>query len=198
MKSIHLILCFLLILSVLMVCLARNQVESVVFLLTTFCISAAILLMFKIEFLAMIFVMVYAGALAVLFLFVIMMLNIKNDNNSYSSAFIYNNYNQIIAIFSAIYIFILSFGLKSLNESSYFSIITTYSPNYIIDDFGDLDVLGQVLFNNYYTLFLIAGIVLLVALLGAIVLTLNFNELKKSRARGRLLSRKDKFISFFS
>jgi NADH-quinone oxidoreductase subunit J len=62
-------------------CISVNPVESVLFLILSFCNAAAILFLFNAEFLGLIFMIIYVGAIAVLFLFVIMMLNIKNQKN---------------------------------------------------------------------------------------------------------------------
>ncbi len=79
MKDFHSILCLLLFFSGLMVAFSTNPVESVLFLILAFCNAAAILFIFHAEFLGLIFIIIYVGAIAVLFLFVIMMLNVKDQ-----------------------------------------------------------------------------------------------------------------------
>ena len=67
------------------VIISKNPVHSVIFLILVFCNATGLLLLFKIELLAMMFIIIYVGAIAVLFLFVVMMLNIKiNENNAYT------------------------------------------------------------------------------------------------------------------
>jgi hypothetical protein len=65
------------------------------------------------------------------------------------------------------------------------------------DNLGNINVLGQSLFNYYILIFLLAGLILLVALVGTIILSLNFNSRKKSQITFRQLSRTDQFLSHF-
>ena len=94
-----LILCLLLFFSGLMVAFSTNPVESVLFLILAFFNAGAILISFNAEFLGLIFIIVYVGAIAVLFLFVIMMLNVKIHENIFSKLFSKNFRNTIIALF---------------------------------------------------------------------------------------------------
>ena len=66
-----------------------------------------------------------------------------------------------------------------------------------VDSLNNIDVLGQVLYNYYLVSFLLSGLILLVALIGAIVLTLRFNNVHKSQFVNRQLARRDNFLSFF-
>ena len=77
MLFLHSFLTFLLLFSSVFVLISENPVHSVLFLILTFCNAAAILLLLNVEFLGLIFIIVYVGAIAVLFLFVVMMLNVK-------------------------------------------------------------------------------------------------------------------------
>ena len=67
----------------------------------------------------------------------------------------------------------------------------------VFDKLNNIDVIGQVLYNYFISCFLLAGLVLLIALIGAIVLTLRFNSVKKSQLVSRQLSRTDNFLTFF-
>jgi NADH-quinone oxidoreductase subunit J len=67
----------------------------------------------------------------------------------------------------------------------------------LLDNVNNIDVLGQVLFDYYLICFLLAGILLLIALVGCIVLTLKFNNVEESQNVNRQLSRSDNFLSFF-
>ena len=75
--------------------------------------------------------------------------------------------------------------------------ITFFSYEKFIDNLGNIDVFGQALYNYYLVCFLLAGLILLVAMIGAIILTLNFKSKRKNELVFRQLSRSDNFISFF-
>ena len=198
MKFLHSILCLLLFLSGLMVAFSANPVESVLFLILTFFNAGAILIMFNAEFLGLIFIIVYVGAIAVLFLFVIMMLNVKIHENIFSKLFSKNFRNTIIALFFVYLVSVVLFVyLKSIFHSQNLP-LDMNNAALLIDSLNNIDVLGQVLYNYYLVSFLLAGLILLVALIGAIVLTLRFNNAHKSQIVSRQLSRRDNFLSFFN
>ena len=196
MKVLHAFLCFLLFGSGLLVSSAVNPVESVLFLILTFCNAAAILFIFNAEFLGLIFVIIYVGAIAVLFLFVIMMLNVKiQDQQSLSFSIFKSSY--VIRFFSVYLIFILIFLVYKSIFSDYKLIIDTSTSILNFDSLNNIDVLGQFLYNYFLVSFLLAGLILLIALVGAIVLTLKFSSLQKGQLVYRQLSRTDNFLSFF-
>lgn len=198
MKFLHSILCLLLFLSGLMVAFSANPVESVLFLILTFFNAGAILIMFNAEFLGLIFIIVYVGAIAVLFLFVIMMLNVKIHENIFSKLFSKNFRNIIIALFFVYLVSVVLFVyLKSIFHSQNLP-LDMNNAALLIDSLNNIDVLGQVLYNYYLVCFLVAGLILLVALVGAIILTLRFNNVHKSQLTSRQLSRTDNFLSFFN
>jgi NADH-quinone oxidoreductase subunit J len=196
MRVLHAFLCFLLFGSGLFVSSAINPVESVLFLILTFCNAAAILFIFNAEFLGLIFVIIYVGAIAVLFLFVIMMLNVKiQDQHSLSLSIFKNSYT--IRFFSFYLVFILTF-LVFKNIFSDYKNVTDVTTNILnFDSLNNIDVLGQFLYNYFLVSFLLAGLILLIALVGAIVLTLKFSSLQKGQLVYRQLSRTDNFLSFF-
>jgi NADH-quinone oxidoreductase subunit J len=190
----HYFLLFLFVLCTVFVLISENPVHSVLFLILTFCISAAILFIFNVEFLGLIFIIIYVGAIAILFLFVVMMLNVK--------------INSFISFIKVPFILFLSFILfltlfYFLNGLFFYdhNVITFESPykifNFLIDNLGNIDVLGQILFNNFLSCFLIAGLILLVAMVDAISLTLNYRSERKNELVIRQLSRSDNFLSFF-
>ena len=72
-----------------------------------------------------------------------------------------------------------------------------YNFDNYLDNLSSIDVLGQSLYNYYLVCFLLAGLILLVAMLGAIVLTLNFSSQRKTELSARQLSRSDNFLAFF-
>lgn len=197
MQFLHSILCLLLILSGLMVAFSANPVESVLFLILTFFNAGAILVMFNAEFLGLIFIIVYVGAIAVLFLFVVMMLNVKVHENIFTKLFSKNIRNSILALFFIYLVSVILFVyLNSIFHSQ--NVNTEFNNSALLfDTLNNIDILGQVLYNYYLICFLVAGLILLVALIGAIVLTLRFNRVHKSQITSRQLARTDNFLSFF-
>jgi NADH-quinone oxidoreductase subunit J len=194
MKFLHSFLCFLLVFCGASVSSSVNSVESILFLILTFFNSAILLFFFHAEFLGLVFIIVYVGAIAVLFLFVIMMLNVKVGEKTNS----FINFNVVI-ILILIHLggLFLSFGLLILfsgDDSMLF--FRSYEKSYFFDSLHNVDILGQVLYNHYLVCFLLAGLILLVALVGAIVLTLRFNAVKKTQSVFRQLSRTDNVLSF--
>lgn len=197
MKYLHIILCVLLFISGLMVAFSTNPVESVLFLILAFCNAGAILFLFNTEFLGLIFIIVYVGAIAVLFLFVVMMLNVKIHENIFFKLFKKNVLGHIVVVFLIYFVFIFLFiYLKSIFYSTVFMENNLVSQ-YFIDNLNNIDVLGQVLYNYYLLCFLLAGLILLISLIGAVVLTLRFNNVQKGQLTNRQLSRSDNFLSFF-
>jgi NADH-quinone oxidoreductase subunit J len=179
-----------------MVAFSVNPIESVLFLILTFVNAGAILFMFQSEFLGLVFVIVYVGAIAVLFLFVIMMLNVKTHKNIFSQIFL--NFNNLLI--SGFFAYLISLGLFLFLKSSFNAQEFPFQEQtglILIDNLHNTEVLGQVLYNYYAVGVLIAGLILLVALIGSIVLTLRFNRIHKSQLISRQLARTDNFLSFF-
>lgn len=199
MQILHLILCSLLCTCGFIMSVSKNPIEAVLFLILSFCLAAGISFIFHAEFLGLIFIIVYVGAIAVLFLFVIMMLNIKNPELENQNK---KNWIQIIAFLFCFFILIYYFDIQLTQVLFYDSEnvrLYEHSTNYLllIDDLSNIDVMGQWLFNYYLICFLIAGIVLLIALIGAIVLTLKFNNEVTTQLVNRQLARTDNNLSFF-
>lgn len=172
--------------------MTENPVHSVLFLILTFFNSSGILLLLNAEFLALIFVIVYVGAIAVLFLFVVMMLNIKVSSTNNIS---YTPFAFLLSILLIIQIFL--FLEKSFVSWNFWSLEFCEDAFLVFDTIGNIEILGQALYGSFLLPFLLAGLILLVAMLGAINLTLNFSSQRKSEISFRQLSRSDKFISFF-
>jgi NADH-quinone oxidoreductase subunit J len=193
MQNVHLLLTFLFLLTGVLVIFSDNVVHSVLFLILTFCNACLILFIFNVEFLALFFIIIYVGAIAVLFLFVVMMLNVK-------TFFIFNVFNFsfifLIALILLLQIYFI-FG-KVLFGYDNFLTLYTFKFDQFFDFLDNTNVIGQCLYNYFSVCFLIAGIVLLSALIGAIVLTLSFRSIRKSEISSRQLSRSDNFLSFFN
>ena len=188
MQILHNILIILIVFSSSFVFLSENPVHSVLFLIFSLCDAAIILFLFNAEFLGFIFIIIYVGAIAVLFLFVIMMLNIKF------------NTSRLLFYFPFIFLIIVVFFSETfiLVESS-FSNDTLYSSDILnfLDNLTNITIIGQGLYSFYIVAFLIAGLILLVAIIGAICLTLNYSSSRKKELYYRQLSRSDTFLSFF-
>lgn len=166
---VHLILIFLFLICNTFVIFSKNPVHSVLFLILSFSISSMILFLFKIDFLALLYIIIYVGALAILFLFVIMMLNAKYV---FSSDF-YSLYFFIILIFSILLFNIFLF----INEIFSNFLFDTSDIFLFIDFFYNINSFGQIFFNYYISIVLIAGLVLLLALVSSIALTIRQNKI---------------------
>ena len=194
MIFLHSYFTFLLLLSSIFVLISKNPVHSVLFLILCFCNAAGILFLFNAEFLGLIFIIVYVGAIAILFLFVVMMLNVKvysSDNIIYYLPFLlllgFVLLLQIYLIFE-----------KVFSNNTFWVADSPYVFENYIDNLNSIDVLGQCLYNYYLTCFLLAGLIFLVAMVGAIVLTLSFTSVRKNELPVRQMSRSDKFLAFFN
>ena len=148
---------------------ARNPVHSVLFLILAFFNSAGLFVLMGAEFLAMILVVVYVGAVAVLFLFVVMMLDI----NFVALRAGFLRYLPIGALIGLILLveLVLVFGAWVVAPSASTLVSVPVRP-----DITNAEALGRVLYTDYLYLFQTAGLILLVAMIGAIVLTLRQRE----------------------
>jgi NADH-quinone oxidoreductase subunit J len=151
--------------SAFMVISARNPVHSVLFLILAFVNAAGLFLMLDAEFLAMILIVVYVGAVAVLFLFVIMMLDV--DFAELKQGFL--QYLPIGAVVGACVFFeLLSVAATWVIGSS----SLTDLPTKVTPGVSNTLALGRVIYTQYAYLFQASGLILLTAMIGAIVLTL--------------------------
>ncbi|WP_407174724.1 NADH-quinone oxidoreductase subunit J [Bradyrhizobium sp. STM 3562] len=151
--------------SAVMVIASRNPVHSVLFLILAFVNAAGLFVLMGAEFLAMILIVVYVGAVAVLFLFVIMMLDV--DFDQLREGFI--EYLPVGLVVGGIFLFelLLTVGFWVINPTVSKSITAAIPANV-----SNTEALGLVLYTKYIHYFQLAGMVLLVAMIGAIVLTL--------------------------
>ena len=154
------------VLSALMVISARNPVHSVLFLILSFVNASGLFVLLGAEFLAMILVVVYVGAVAVLFLFVVMMLDI-NFVKLREGFLQYLPFGALLGIVLIIELGIL-FLTKSFSENS----LSKFNELPIMNEVENTKLIGQVLYTNYFYLFQISGLILLVAMVGSITLTL--------------------------
>ena len=151
--------------SAVMVIASRNPVHSVLFLILAFVNAAGLFVLMGAEFLAMFLIVVYVGAVAVLFLFVIMMLDV--DFTELREGFL--EYLPIGLVIAGIFLaeLLLVAGGWVINPTAIKSITAAIPANV-----SNTEALGLVLYTKYIHYFQLAGMVLLVAMIGAIVLTL--------------------------
>ncbi len=160
-----------------MVITARNPVHSVLFLILAFFNSAALFLLMGAEFVAFILIIVYVGAVAVLFLFVVMMLDI--DFARLREGFL--NYLPIGALVGLILLveLLLVLGAWAILPESELR-VTAPAPE-AASGLTNTEALGNLIYTEYVYAFQVAGLVLLVAMIGAIVLTLRSRPVRRQR-----------------
>jgi NADH-quinone oxidoreductase subunit J len=175
------------IVSAIMVTASKNTVHSVFFLILDFISVSCLFIMIGAEFLGMIMLIVYVGAVAVLFLFVVMMLNVAQQKNQWFSSSQSSRHIPIGLIIGTIIFFELIIVVggwkykpelfeKTNSTSSFEGISNTHS-------------LGQILYTDYIHVFQLSGMVLLVAMIGAIVLTFRQREGVKKQSYIKQISR---------
>ena len=155
-----------------MVTISKNTVHSVFFLILVFITVSILFIMIGAEFLGMIMLIVYVGAVAVLFLFVVMMLNVsqKIKKNVGRKGLINNvSVGSIVGVIIFLELLVVLGGWKY--KGNFFSL-----SNIKIDkDITNTHLLGNVLYTDYIHLFQVSGIILLVAMIGAITLTFSID-----------------------
>lgn len=187
LTNFHILLNCFLIISALFVFLSENSVHSILFLVLTFLNAAAICFIFGADFLGLLLIIIYVGAIAVLFLFVVMMLNVKV---------------QILGMLKYLPIIVVTVmivfnQLFLLLSNSFLNFDFVSSSNIMFESLTNDFFLSQTLFNYFLVCFLISGIILLVGMVGAIVLTLNFNANTRREVSSKQLSRSNQILTFF-
>jgi NADH-quinone oxidoreductase subunit J len=157
---------FILIAAAVMVISARNPVHSVLFLILAFFNAAGLFVLCGAEFLAMVLVVVYVGAVAVLFLFVVMMLDI-NLLQMREGFIRYLPVGAVVALILLAELLVMLGSWVMVPEVAPSAIAATPAP----ETLTNTHALGQLLYTHYIYLFQVAGLILLVAMIGAIVLT---------------------------
>ena len=152
------------VLSAIAVISSRNPVHSVLFLILAFVNSAGLFVLAGAEFLAMILLIVYVGAVAVLFLFVVMMLNV-NYSDLKSGFLSYLPFGGLIGL-----VLIIEIGLM-IGTWKYRDAFIKTSEIKINSNLSNTEAIGNVLYTEYLHYFQISGLILLVAMIGAILLT---------------------------
>ena len=157
---------FVTVTSAVMVISARNPVHSVLFLISAFFSSAGLFVLLGAEFLAMILIVVYVGAVAVLFMFVVMMLDI-NFAEMRQGFLQYLPIGGLIGLVLLVELLVVVGGWALAPEAAHSGAAPMPAPGVL----SNTHALGELLYTRYVYLFQAAGIVLLVAMIGTIVLT---------------------------
>ena len=177
---------FIAIISAIMVTVSRNTVHSVFFLILDFISISCLFIMIGAEFLGMIMLIVYVGAVAVLFLFVVMMLNVAQQKNEWFNASESSSHIPIGLLVSLVIFFeliIVIGGWKYKPE-----VLDSISLN-VDTNITNTQSLGNVIYTDYIHLFQLSGMILLVAMIGAIVLTFRQRSGVKRQSYFRQISR---------
>ncbi len=180
---------FIAIISAIMVTASKNTVHSVFFLILDFISISCLFILIGAEFLGMIMLIVYVGAVAVLFLFVVMMLNVAQQKNKWFSATSDSKHIPVGMIVSLIIFFELVIVIGGWK----------FKPD-LIDNISNLNIptitnthmIGNVLYTDYIHLFQLSGMILLVAMIGAIVLTFRQRKGLKRQSYIKQISREKK------
>lgn len=189
-NSLFIFFSYALVFSSIMVIIAQHPVFSLLFLVSCFIFSSFLLFLLECEFLAFLFIVVYVGAIAILFLFAIMMLESKLNNLSKNTI----KYFPIGILFSIVLLLpILNVVNTSFVDSSTVS-DSFYVNNYqnwydLIDSTFDVNVYGQILYSYFALQLLIAGLILLVVLIGVVSLTNSYEKQTRQQSTFRQLSR---------
>ena len=179
------------IISAIMVTASKNTVHSVFFLILDFISISCLFIMIGAEFLGMIMLIVYVGAVAVLFLFVVMMLNVTQQKNEWFKSTSSSSHIPVGLLVSVIIFFelvIVIGGWKYKPE------LSSHSLKNISSEVTNTHSIGYVLYTDYIHLFQLSGMILLVAMIGAIVLTFRkrkgikrqsyFKQISRERSEG--------------
>ncbi len=179
------------IISAIMVTVSKNTVHSVFFLILDFISISCLFIMIGAEFLGMIMLIIYVGAVAVLFLFVVMMLNVAQQKNQWFSARVSSKHIPVGLIISTIIFFELIIVIGGWKYKP--DLVSSMSLN-IDSSISNTHAIGYVLYTDYIHIFQLSGMILLVAMIGAIVLTFRqrsgvkrqsyFSQISRERSDG--------------
>ena len=182
---------FVAIISAIMVTVSKNTVHSVFFLILDFISISCLFIMIGAEFLGMIMLIVYVGAVAVLFLFVVMMLNVAQQKNQWFSAKESSKHIPVGLIISVIIFFELLIVIGGWKYKP--DLVSSMSLS-IDKEISNTHAIGYVLYTDYIHIFQLSGMILLVAMIGAIVLTFRqrsgvkrqsyFSQISRERSDG--------------
>jgi len=185
-----------LVISAFMMIVIRHPVYALFFLVSSFLSAAFLLFLLECEFLALLFIVVYVGAIAILFLFAIMMLESKLTDLSKNAM----KYLPVGFVFGIVLLFPLlneisnSFEKNAYLNSFYLNKFQNWYD--LIDSTSDIEAYGQVLYSYFVLQLLVAGLILLLVLVGVVYLANNFNVSKQTldQAIFKQLARESKFF----
>ena len=182
---------FIAIVSAIMVTVSKNTVHSVFFLILDFISISCLFIMIGAEFLGMIMLIVYVGAVAVLFLFVVMMLNVAQQKNQWFSAKENSKHIPVGLIISVVIFYELIIVIGGWKYKP--DLVSAMSLS-IDKEISNTHAIGYVLYTDYIHIFQLSGMILLVAMIGAIVLTFRqrsgvkrqsyFSQISRERSDG--------------
>ena len=175
------------IVSAVMVIVSKNTVHSVFFLILDFISISCLFIMIGAEFIGMIMLIVYVGAVAVLFLFVVMMLNVAQQKNQWLSSTKSSTHIPVGLIISLIIFFELIIVIGGWKYKP--DLIKSLSSLDISQEVTNTHAIGNVLYTDYIHLFQLSGMILLVAMVGAIVLTFRQRKGLKRQSYFKQISR---------
>jgi len=174
------------VISAVMVTVSKNTVHSVFFLILDFISISCLFIMIGAEFLGMIMLIVYVGAVAVLFLFVVMMLNVAQQKNQWFASEESSKHIPVGLIISTIIFFELIIVIGGWKYKPDLFNLNNAVNNYSVSNTHSL---GQVLYTDYVHVFQVSGMILLVAMIGAIVLTFRQRKGVKTQSYLKQISR---------
>ncbi len=174
------------VISAIMVTASKNTVHSVFFLILDFISISCLFIMIGAEFLGMIMLIVYVGAVAVLFLFVVMMLNVAQQKNQW---FVSSTSSEHIPVGLTISTLIFFELIIVIGGWKYKPDLFNSNNLNITSEVSNTHSLGQVLYTDYIHVFQISGMILLIAMIGAIVLTFRQREGVKKQSYIKQISR---------
>ncbi len=176
-----------------MVISATNPIHAILSLVLAFANLSILLLMLGLEFLSLLFIIVYVGAIAILFLFVIMMLNIKAvetlDNTSRYLPI--GMFLGLILLWQLYIVFNNEINAINLGVNGNLNTDNNYFEYYCINRINDIKQLGFLLYTEYFVYFFVGGLILLVAMVGAIVLTMTHETSVKRQDLFRQIATKN-------
>ena len=177
---------FIAVISAIMVTVSKNTVHSVFFLILDFISISCLFIMIGAEFLGMIMLIVYVGAVAVLFLFVVMMLNVAQQKNQWFASEENSKHIPVGLIVSTIIFFELIIVIGGWKYKPDLFDLNNSMDNLNVSNTHSI---GQILYTDYIHVFQISGMILLVAMIGAIVLTFRKREGVKKQSYINQISR---------
>ena len=172
--------------SAIMVTVSKNTVHSVFFLILDFISISCLFIMIGAEFLGMIMLIVYVGAVAVLFLFVVMMLNVAQQKNQWFASEESSGHIPVGLIISTVIFFEL---IIVIGGWKYKPDLLELNNIQVSNEISNTHSLGAVLYTDYIHIFQLSGMILLVAMVGAIVLTFRQRSGVKKQSYFKQISR---------